>query len=383
VPTPRGSRNESGEAPGRKRRRTPLSRRVTVKHVAARAGVSTATVSRVVNDNPRVGPEARAKVTIAIEELGYVPNPSARSLMTQRTGSIGVVILESADRLFGDPFFGQLMLGVSAALSERDRQLVLMLAPDREEEAKIERYLVSGHVDGVVLVGPHGADPLLKRLVRSSLPMVVSGRPIGRGTVSFVDSQNRSGAEAAVRHLITSGRQTIATVYGTLDLPSATDRLEGYHDALTSAGRPIDPSLEASGEYRARTAFEAMNALLRRHPDLDAVFVGSDSMAIAAMQAIKESGRRVPEDVAVIGFDDLPTARESRPTLSTVRQPIEAIGREMVRLVLQQISDPGSAANHVVFATELVLRGSTGDSTEEVPVAIGADEPMASGPSGV
>jgi len=213
--------------------------------------------------------------------------------------------------------------------------------------------------------------------------MVVSGRPMDQPRVSYVDSQNRRGAKAAVSHLIASGRQTVATVHGTLDLPSAVDRLEGYHDALREAGRSIDPSLEAPGEYRATTAFEAMNALLRRHPNLDAVFVASDSMAIAAMQAIRESGRRVPQDVAVIGFDDLPTARESRPTLSTVRQPIEAMGREMVRLVLQQISDPDSAASQVVFATELVLRGSTGDSTEEVPVAMGADEPVASVPSGV
>ncbi len=200
--------------------------------------------------------------------------------------------------------------------------------------------------------------------------------------MSYVDAHNRSGAESAVRHLIASGRQTIATIYGTLELPSARDRLEGYHDALMSAGRSIDPSLEASGEYRAATAFTAMRTLLRRHPELDAVFVGSDSMAIAAMQAIKDSGRRVPQDVAVIGFDDLPTALESRPTLSTVRQPIEAMGREMVRLVLQQISDPDSAANEVVFATELVLRGSTGDVTQEAPVAISAYDAVASSAPG-
>jgi DNA-binding LacI/PurR family transcriptional regulator len=300
-------------------------------------------------------------VTIAVAELGYVPNPSARSLMTQRTGSIGVVVLESADRLFGDPFFGQLMLGISAGLSERDRRLVLMLAPTREEEARIERYLVSGHVDGVVLVGPHGADPLLRRLVRAGTPMVVSGRPMEGRPVSFVDSQNRTGAESAVRHLIAGGRRVIATIHGTLDLPSALDRLEGYRDALRAAGQPTDPTLEVGGEYRSTTAVEAMGLLLDRHPDLDAVFVASDSMAIAAMQVIKDSGRRVPEDVAVIGFDDLPTASECRPTLSTVHQPIQAMGREMVRLVLQRVDEPDLAPQQVIFGTELVLRGSTGD----------------------
>ena len=348
----------------RRRRRVASRRGVTAREVAKHAGVSTATVSRVMNGNPRVGPEAMAAVTIAIKELGYVPNPSARSLMTRRTGSIGVVVLESADRLFGDPFFGQLMLGISSALSERDRRLVLMLAPTREEESRMDRYLASGHVDGVVLVGPHGADPLLRRLTRNQVPFVVSGRPMDRRLVTYVDSQNRSGAEGAVRHLIASGRQIIATIHGTLDLTSAMDRLEGYRDALRAAGRPLDPALEVDGEYRSLTAVQAMNTLLERRPALDAVFVASDSMAIAAMQAIKEAGRRIPDDIAVIGFDDLPTASESRPTLSTVRQPIETMGREMVRLVLQRVGEPSLPSQEVIFGTELVLRGSTGDAPD-------------------
>jgi DNA-binding LacI/PurR family transcriptional regulator len=347
--------------PRKKRRPTATPRGVTVRDVAARAGVSTATVSRVVNGNPRVGPEVRAAVTIAIEELGYVPNPSARSLMTQRTDSIGVVVLESADRLFGDPFFGQLMLGITAGLAARDKRLVLMLAPTQEEGTRIERYLVADHVDGVVLVGPHGTDPLLDRLVRRRVPVVVSGRPENQPGVSYVDAHNREGAAAAVAHLIASGRRRIATIHGTLDLPSAWDRLEGYRDALAAAGLTHDPSLEVAGEYRATMAIATMQALLASHPDIDGVFAASDSMAIAAMQVIKDAGRRVPDDIAVIGFDDLPTAQEVRPTLSTVRQPIEAMGREMVRLVLQQVDEPGAAANQVVFSTELVLRGSTGD----------------------
>jgi DNA-binding LacI/PurR family transcriptional regulator len=200
------------------------------------------------------------------------------------------------------------MLGINAGLAERDRRFVLMLAPTREEEARIERHLVSAQIDGIVLVGPHGADPLVKRLVRSGLPMVVSGRPVGSPSVSYVDTQNREGAAAAVQHFIESGRQVIATIHGTLDLPSAADRLEGYRDALRAAGRSLDPALEMPGEYQAKTAADAMTTLLARRPDLDALFAASDSMAIAALQAIKDTGRRVPDDVAVIGFDDLPTA---------------------------------------------------------------------------
>jgi DNA-binding LacI/PurR family transcriptional regulator len=361
----------------RRRQRGDGKGGVTVTDVARRAGVSTATVSRVMNGNPRVRAEVRAAVTVAIQELGYVPNPSARSLMTRLTESIGVVVLESADRLFGDPFFGQLMLGISASLSENDQRLVLMLAPTREEESRIDRYLGAGHVDGVVLVGPHGADPLLKRLLRQQIPFVVSGRPMEPRPVTYVDSQNRSGAEAAVNHLLASGRRVIGTIHGTLDLSSAFDRLEGYRDALRGAGRAVDPDLEADGQYRSRTAVQAMSGLLERHPDLDAVFVASDSMAIAAMQAIKDSGRRIPDDIAVIGFDDLPTASESHPTLSTVRQPIETMGREMVRLLLQRIGQPGLAPQEVIFGTELVLRGSTDDVAE--PAAPGVAAPAADG----
>lgn len=346
---------------------------MTVQDVAHRAGVSTATVSRVMNGNPSVGPDVRAAVTLAIEELGYVPNPSARSLMTRRTGSIGVVIPESADRLFGDPFFGQLMLGISAALSESDRRLMLMLAPTRAEGSRVERYLSAGHVDGVVLVGPHGADVLLRRLRHNRVPFVVSGRPMDQRPVTYVDSQNRSGAEAAVRHLIASGRRIIATIHGTPDLSSAVDRLEGYRDAMRAAGRTLEPDLEVPGEYRARAAARAMLGLVGRRPDVDAVFVASDSMAIAAIQAIKDSGRHVPDDVAIIGFDDLPTALECRPTLSTVRQPIEAMGREMVRLVLQRVGQPDLPPQEVIFGTELVLRGSTDDTPDQPGAITGRD----------
>lgn len=368
MPSSTVVRKEAGRISRKKRRPPAGARGITARDVAAKAGVSTATVSRVVNGHPRVGPEVKAAVTIAIEELGYVPNPSARSLMTQRTGSIGVVVLEPADRLFGDPFFGQLMQGISAALADRGQRLMLMLAPTRDEEARAERYLTAEHMDGIVLIGPHGADPLLKRLVKSKIPLVVSGRPPDERGVSYVDARNREGAAAAVTHLITLGRRRIATIYGTLDLPSAADRLEGYRDAMRAAGYDLDGTLEAAGEYRAGAAGAAMRSLLSSHPDLDAVFVASDSMAIAVMQAIKDSGRRVPEDIAVMGFDDLPTGRESQPTLSTVRQPIEAMGREMVRLVLQRIDEPGVAASQVVFATELVLRGSTGETESDGPV---------------
>jgi DNA-binding LacI/PurR family transcriptional regulator len=331
----------------------------TVEDVARLAGVSRATASRVVNDSPRVSPEARDAVRRAIEELGYVPNRAARSLMTRRSDSIGVVILEPATRLFGDPFFGHLLLGINAGLADSDVQLVLLMAQDRREEARVEKYLDAGHVDGAILVGPHGDDPLPMRLARRRVPIVLSGRPLDGGGLSYVDSDNRNGARMAVSHLVAGGRRSVATIHGTLDLASARDRLDGYRDALTDAGYILDATLEAAGNYSPTMAAEAMRVLLERRPDLDGLFAASDSMAAAAVGVLLDAGRRIPEDVAVVGFDDTPVAMTVRPTLSTVRQPIEAMGREMSRLLLRRIEDPGDAPSQVVFATELVVRESS------------------------
>jgi DNA-binding LacI/PurR family transcriptional regulator len=338
---------------------------ITVEDVARRAGVSRATVSRVVNGNPRVSPEARLAVTKAIEELRYVPNPAARALMTRRSDSVAVVILESANRLFEDPYFNQLLLGISSGLADQEVQLVLLIAQSAREEERLERYIAAGHVDGAMIIGPRGDDEMPRRLVARGVPIVVNGRPSGEdapGTahpLSYVDVENREGARAVVAHLAAGGRRRIATINGPLDLSSGRDRLNGYREALQAAGLGPDSSLEQGGEYLPATAAEAMRALLARHPDLDAVFAASDSMAAAAIGVLLDAGRRVPEDVAVVGFDDSPAAVNVRPALTTVRQPIQAMGREMARLLMRQISDPVGAPSRVIFPTELVVRESS------------------------
>jgi DNA-binding LacI/PurR family transcriptional regulator len=332
---------------------------VTVDDVARHAGVSRATVSRVVNTSPNVLPETRRVVERAIAELGYVPNRAARSLMTRRSDLVGVVILEPADRLFGDPYFGQLLLGISEGLAARDFQLVLLMAPSRREEQRVAGYLEAGHVDGAIFIGPHGEDPLPGRLATAGLPVVLNGRPARTAGLSFVDADNRGGARLAVEHLLQHGRQRIATIHGTLDLASGRDRLDGYHDALLAAGVARDPRLEASGDFSAKTAGLAMEQLLTSTADLDAVFAASDSMASAAVRVLQSTGRRIPEDVAVVGFDDTPIAVAVEPPLTTVRQPIASMGREMARLLLARLDDPGHVPTHVVFPTELVVRASS------------------------
>jgi DNA-binding LacI/PurR family transcriptional regulator len=360
---------------GRSRRKPGAS--ATIEDVARLAGVSRATASRVANNSPKVSPEARAAVQAAIARLGYVPNRAARSLMTRRSDSIGVVIMEPAGSLFADPFFGNLLVGISDGLAARDIQLVLLMAQTAREEARVERYLEAGHVDGAILVGPHGVDPVPARLDRQGVPIVLSGRQLGDGGVSHVDSDNRGGARAAVAHLLDSGRRSIATIHGTLDLSSGIDRLEGYRDALREAGLPLDAGLEGPGNFHPVSAADAMRELLERRPGIDAVFAASDSMAAAAMRVLQENGRRVPEDVAVVGFDDSPIAITTRPELSTVRQPIEAMGREMARLLLYRIDNPGEAPSQVVFNTELVVRASSGGALAS---SGGAPVPSAAAP---
>jgi DNA-binding LacI/PurR family transcriptional regulator len=334
-------------------------RGVTLDEVARVAGVSRATVSRVVNGNPRVGGDAKRDVERAIARLGYIPNQAARSLVTRRSDSVGVVIPEPPGMLFGDPFFPRLLRGVSSELSARNLQLVLLMPQSPDEERRVERYLTAGHVDGALLVSLHGNDTLPDMLVERGVAVVVGGRPPGGDVVSYVDVDNVGGARAAVSHLITGNRRTIATIAGPPDMSAGIDRLAGYRQALDDAGLARDPALEAAADFTQGGGAQAMRRLLDARPDVDGVFAASDLMAAGALQVLRTAGRRVPEDVAVVGFDDSSIAATSEPALTSVRQPIEEMGREMVRLLLEQASRPGSVPRKVILATRLVQRRSS------------------------
>ena len=334
-------------------------RGVTLEEVARVAGVSRATVSRVVNGNTKVGPDVRRTVERAVDRLGYVPNPAARSLVTRKSQSIGLVIAEPAGRLFEDPFFPRLLRGIGAALSSRELQVVLLMPQSSHEESRAERYLTAGHVDGALLVSLHGDDPLPKAVARHGIPVVVGGRPPRGTVVSYVDVDNVQGGRSAAEHLIATGRRRIATIGGPTDMSPGFDRLAGYRQALDAAGRQRDPGLEAIGDFSQQGGADAMRRLLEVRPDVDAVFAASDLMASGALQVLRAAGRRIPEDVAIVGFDDSPIAESTDPPLTSVRQPIEEMGREMVRLLLELAADPGSVPRKVILATELVTRRSS------------------------
>jgi DNA-binding LacI/PurR family transcriptional regulator len=336
---------------------TAARERPTLEAVARRAGVSRATVSRVVNGSTTVAGPIQEAVRQAVRELGYVPNLAARSLVTQRTDSIALILPESATRVFSDDqFFPGIVRGVSQELEAADKQLVLIMAGSAASYERVERYTTGRHVDGVMFASMHGVDPLPGTLARIGIPVVCSGRPMGRGTppVPYVDVDSVGGAAQAVRYLLDAGRQRIATIAGPQDMVAGIDRLAGYRDTLKGSRRR---SIVATGDFTRESGAVAMRQLLDDDPALDAVFVASDLMAHGALRTLREVGRRVPDDVAVIGFDDVEIARYTDPPLTTVRQPIIDIGREMVRQLLR-IAQGEDVEEALILPTELVVRES-------------------------
>ena len=212
---------------------------------------------------------------------GYTPNRAARSLVTRRSDSIAVVITQPPGQVFSDPFFPRLLRGISSTLAARDQQLILMMPESAGEEHRAGDYLTAGHVDGALLVSLHEADQLPVRLTAARVPIVLVGRPPKGSRVSYVDADNRQGAQSAVAHLIDSGRRVIATITGVLDTAPGIDRRQGYRDALIEAGLKPDRSLEALGEFTREGASAAMTHLLDAHPEIDGVFAASDQMAAA------------------------------------------------------------------------------------------------------
>jgi DNA-binding LacI/PurR family transcriptional regulator len=329
-------------------------RQPTLDEVAARAGVSRSAASRALNKAPHVSRATRDAVEKAIKELGYLPNRTARALATRRTGFVALAISHDDPELFADPFFGQAIVGVSAALEETELHLLLCLASSGRGRSRLTNLLDTRGVDGIMLMALRGDDPLTHIVRRAGLPAVYGGRPLHFKPQWYVDSDNLGGARLATEHLIGSGRTRIVTITGELGTEAGAARLRGYREAMIMAG--LTPYGVAEGDFTEASGVAAMTTLLDNHPDLDAVFAASDNMAAGALRALSRAGRSVPADVAVVGFDDLGVAERTNPPLTTVHQSVRSLGKEMARVLIELIG--GREAASLILPTRLVLRDS-------------------------
>ncbi|WP_037972733.1 LacI family DNA-binding transcriptional regulator [Streptomyces sp. NRRL WC-3742] len=333
--------------------------RPTLEEVAALAGVGRGTVSRVINGSARVSERAKEAVGRAVAELGYVPDRAARALAGSRTDAVALVVPETEARLFAEPYFLDIIRGASAELGAADKQLLLTLIRTEQERQRFEQYLAAQRVDGVLLVSVHRDDPLPDQMRALGLPTVLNGRRSPQESVAYVDSDNVGAGRSAVEHLAGRGRRRIATITGPPDMDAAAGRLDGYRQGLAAAGLPADESLVAAGDFTEDGGRRAMRELLERRPELDAVFAASDLMAVGALAVLRARGLDVPGDVALVGVDDSPVARHLDPPLTSVRQPIEQMGRTMAALLLRQIAGEEAEPSRLVLPTELVVRQSS------------------------
>jgi len=329
-------------------------RQPTLAEVAARAGVSMTAASRVINNAPHVSRAKREAVEKAIRDLGYSPSRTARALVTRRNAVIALAISGEDPAIFADPFFAQVIVGISAALEETDLHLVLCLGASGRGQARFRGLLGAHAVDGVMLTALRGDDPLVHLVEQSGLPAVYGGRPLHGEPAWFVDVDNRGGARAATDRLVELGRTRIATITGLADAEVGRSRLRGYRDALAAGG--LTPYAVEAADFTVTGGAEAMRALLDAHPGLDAVFAGNDNMAAGALSVLRERGYRVPDDVAVVGFDDLEIAARTDPPLTTVHQPIRALGGEMARMLTALLA--GEQPSSLILPTRLVVRRS-------------------------
>jgi DNA-binding LacI/PurR family transcriptional regulator len=331
-----------------------VSGAATIEEVAAAAGVSRSTVSRVVNGSTAVSPAALESVKRAIAELNYVPNRAARSLASRQTHAIALVVPEDTTRFFGDPFFAAIVSGINARVSRSDYVLNLFIASDDPGD-KTTSYVRSGSVDGAIIVSHHTSDLYIDRIA-AAVPVVYGGRPVReRERDYYVDVDNVAGGREATEFLISRGHRRISTITGPLTMPAGVDRLQGYRDAMTAAG--LEEGAVEDGNFTADGGAAAMRRILERGAEFDALFIASDLMARGALAVLARAGIRVPDDVAIIGFDDSPVATTVTPQLTTMRQPSFAQGERMAEVLMDLLA--GRNPQHVtVLDTELVVRDS-------------------------
>ncbi|HEX3130619.1 MAG TPA: LacI family DNA-binding transcriptional regulator [Thermoanaerobaculia bacterium] len=339
----------------------------SIKAVARLAGVSVATVSRVLNDSGPVKEETRRRILEVVESLGYVPHGAARSLTTKQTDTLGVLLPD----IYGE-FFSELIRGIdSAARRQRYHVLVSGSHEEREEVQAVLRAL-RGRVDGLILMTP-SADMLeaLRSVPPDSLPTVLLNCPPGGLPFDSINVDNHGGAAAMVRHLAGLGHRRIAFLQGPPGNHDACERLRGYRDAIRELGLAMGPDLEVPGDFSEEAGCRAGERLLEQEPMPEAVFAANDAMAIGCLHALRQAGIRVPDEIAVAGFDDIPIARFMSPPLTSVGVPIAELGALALSRLLESVRQRGDGTSrsprHEELPPVLMVRGSCGAQSAQFP----------------
>ncbi|MBE0688670.1 MAG: LacI family DNA-binding transcriptional regulator [Anaerolineae bacterium] len=327
---------------------------VTIYDVAEAAGVSYSTVSRVLNGFEFVKESTRSKVIDAAERLGYVANLQARGLAGGRSNIIGLLV-----PVLDNSYISEVMLGIDEALARADFNLMLFTTHRHAGKEMQYASTIASMTDGLILIVPLESQLYLNAIRERNYPHVLVDQPDDTGATASVDATNWHGAYEATQHLIMLGHRRIGVITGLLELNSAQERLNGYRAALQDNAIPIDNSLIAEGNYLQLGGYNVASELLRVHERPTAIFAMNDLSALGAMDAIREAGLSIPDDISLVGFDDIPQAAIMHPKLTTVRQPLVQMGRTAVRLLLEQLEHPDSPPGHETLATQLVIRASS------------------------
>jgi len=328
--------------------------KVTIIEVAAEANVSYGTVSRVINNNVHVKQETRDRVLKAMQRLGFFANRQARSLAGGRTNSVGVLVPD-----LGTGYIGEIIHGIDAEMGLCDLDLVLYTTHrTASKEANYVTNLAKGMVDGLLLVLPRNPADFIDTLKQRNFPFVfIDHRGIGQDCPT-VGATNWQGGFNATEYLVRLGHQRVGFITGWMDLGCALDRLDGYRSALRTYHIPEDPHLIYEGTFNQQDGFAGASSLLDLPDPPTAIFASNDVMAMGVMDAVRNRGLRVPEDISVIGFDDIPQAALVHPALTTIRQPLETMGRVATQMLIELMHEPQKKAGRIELPTELIVRDS-------------------------
>lgn len=332
----------------------PKPQKATYAEIAAVAGVSEATVSRVLNEDPRVHPDRVKAVRKAVEKLGYKRNRVAAALASGKTRLIAIVIEDDLG-VFSDPFWASVSSGISRVLMQNDLQTMLIVTTTDVTDSPAANFLERGEVDGAIFFQMH-QDNLVRSLARKGIPVVMTGHPFEAGDFVFVDSDNQDGGKIATDHLFDVGCKNVAIITGDIQATASRNRLNGYLESCRNHGFEPPVSFIANGDWSFESGRTEMLRMLALKTRPDGIFALNDQMARGAISAIEESGFSCPEEIKVVGFDDSMLAVTSRPQLTSVRQDIVGLGETAARLMVKLLD--GQDPDPVVLKTELVVRDS-------------------------